>query len=199
MDRFLIILDPGHGVETPGKRSPVWEDGRQLFEHEFNLDIAKRIQKALNNENCFTMLSRHDEHDIPLSERVRWVNATTVPFHKSLFVSVHANAGGGKGWEVFTSVGETESDKYATIFYEEMMAEFPDVRFRKDMADGDPDKESQFYVLRKTTMPAVLTENFFMDTLSDCEIIMSEEGRKKIADAHISAIKRIIKIWENGK
>jgi N-acetylmuramoyl-L-alanine amidase len=204
MKRFLIILDPGHGIETPGKRSPVWEDGRQLFEHEFNLDITQRVRKEIK-EIAFVVQTREDEHDVSLKNRVQSANGFTHtmlahskgPWDKILFVSIHANAGGGKGWEVFTSVGETESDKYATVFYEEMMKEFPNIRFRKDMADGDPDKESQFYVLRKTSMPAVLTENFFMDTLSDCEIIMSEEGRQKIANAHIEAIRRIVKIWKN--
>lgn len=199
MTKYLIILDAGHGEETPGKRSPVWPDGRQLFEHEFNLDIVKRIIEAGLPADILEI--RPDGHDKPLKERVSQANAwyrRDNGFEKTLYVSVHANAGGGTGWEVFTSEGETESDKYATIFFEEMEKEFPDMPFRKDISDGDVDKESQFYVLRNTSMPAVLTENFFMDTLDpDCEILFSEEGREKIANAHIEAIKRIIKIWEN--
>ena len=38
-----VLIDNGHGVDTKGKRSPVWPDGRQLFEWEFNRDIAKRV------------------------------------------------------------------------------------------------------------------------------------------------------------
>jgi N-acetylmuramoyl-L-alanine amidase len=196
MNRYLIILDPGHGIETPGKRSPVWPDGRQLFEHEFNLEVVNKIRSEIK-EFVFVISTREDEHDVSLSDRIKFANSMSKGFDKILYVSVHANAGGGHGWEIFTSKGESKSDGYATIFYEEMLKEFPDIRFRKDTSDGDIDKEAQFYVLRKTSMPAVLTENFFMDTISDCEIIMSEEGRKKIANAHISAIKRIVETWED--
>jgi N-acetylmuramoyl-L-alanine amidase len=60
--------------------------------------------------------------------------------------------------------------------------------------DGDPDREANFYILRKTACPAVLTENFFMDTERDCHFIMSEAGRQAVADMHVSAIKKIIEL-----
>ncbi len=63
------------------------------------------------------------------------------------------------------------------------------MKYRSDTIDGDVDKEADYYVLKNTHMPAVLTENFFMDTLNpDCEIMMSTEGRIKIALAHYNAI-----------
>ena len=64
-------------------------------------------------------------------------------------------------------------------------------KMRKDTLDGDPDKESQFYILKHTKCPAVLSENFFMDTERDCRFIMSHEGRERIAEVHFRAIKRI--------
>lgn len=194
--KYVIYLDPGHGIETEGKRSPMWSDGRELFEHELNLDVANRVAAEL--QDTVTIIpTRTDTKDIPLSKRVDIANSTYQEYDKALFVSIHANLGGGTGWEVFTSVGETESDVYATLFYEEVRKLFPDMTYRLDWSDSDPDKEIDFYVLRKTKMPAVLTENFFMDTLNpDCEILMSEEGRQKIAMAHVNAIHRIIKIWD---
>jgi len=59
-------------------------------------------------------------------------------------------------------------------------------------ADGDIDKESDFYILKKTNCPAVLTENLFMDTENDCRFIMSEQGRKIIANLHVEAIKKMV-------
>jgi N-acetylmuramoyl-L-alanine amidase len=67
---------------------------------------------------------------------------------------------------------------------------FPEWRIRKDESDGDSDKESDFTILTKTNCPAILTENFFMDTQKDCKFILSDEGREKIADMHVSAILR---------
>ena len=40
---IVIVLDNGHGENTPGKRSPKLEDGSQFFEWEFNRDIVNRI------------------------------------------------------------------------------------------------------------------------------------------------------------
>jgi N-acetylmuramoyl-L-alanine amidase len=115
-------------------------------------------------------------------------------YPEAIVVSVHANAGGGTGFEVYTSVGETLADKYATIMFEEAKKELPEFKMRADFSDGDPDKESQFYILRHTKHPAMLTENLFMDTERDCRFIMSEIGRKRIADFHTKAIKRI---WDS--
>ena len=45
--KMKIILDNGHGIDTPGKRSPIWADGSQLFEYEFNRAITSRVYSAL--------------------------------------------------------------------------------------------------------------------------------------------------------
>ena len=46
----LVILDNGHGINTPGKRSPVWDDGTQLFEWKFNRNIVKELLKIDSEE-----------------------------------------------------------------------------------------------------------------------------------------------------
>lgn len=62
------------------------------------------------------------------------------------------------------------------------------MKIRKDMSDGDPDKESQFYILRKTKCPAVLTENLFQDNQEDVEFLLSEAGKRAIVDLHVKGI-----------
>ena len=72
------------------------------------------------------------------------------------------------------------------------MDNFPGRKARTDYADGDIDKESNFYILRNTRMPAVLTESFFMTNKNECQtILQTEEGRERIANFHVEAIKRI--------
>ena len=185
-----ILIDNGHGENTAGKRSPMWPDGTELREWEFNRDIAQRVFFALKRHGVDVELIVKEDIDVPLSERCNRVNeiAKAVGKNNCLLVSIHANAGGGTGWEAFTSVGETRSDKFATIFYEIAQEMFEGWAIRKDTTDGDLDKESQFYILRKTVCPAILTENFFMDTEKDCKFIMSEIGRRKVADFHVQAI-----------
>lgn len=191
MDRnTIVILDNGHGRETSGKRSPIWPFG-QLFEYEFNRDIAARVHSALLARGVRSVLLVPELNDIPLSMRSQRANKKAAEAGGNAFlVSIHANAGKGTGWEIFTTKGTTKSDALATIFWEEAKAEFaPDGwKMRSDMSDGDPDKESDFWILRKVSCPAVLTENFFMDTEKDCRLIMSEAGRARIAAVHIRAI-----------
>lgn len=191
----IVILDNGHGEETAGKRSPVWSDGSQLFEWEFNRDIVRRISEKLEADGIPYRILVPEETDISLTERARRANEIAKENNgKAYVLSIHANAGGGTGWEVYTSPGQTPSDAIATVFFEEAGREFvPDGwRMRSDYSDGDPDKEANFAILTKTTCPAILTENFFMDTEKDCRFIMSEDGRERIANMHVAAIKRVL-------
>lgn len=185
---MLIILDNGHGKETPGKRSPKWEDGSQLFEYEFNRDIVRRIAEKLKQHNIPYYILVPELEDISLSERCKRANNIYKDNKDCMLLSIHANAGGGTGWEAYTSIGNTKSDTYATILYQKAKKYFPNWKIREDKTDGDPDKEDNFYILKNTSCPAVLTENFFMDTKKDCAYILSEEGRENIANMHVNAI-----------
>ena len=193
MENYLVILDNGHGQDTSGKRSPKWKDGSQLFEYEFNRDIVRRIAKMLKKEGIEYKILVPEVIDISLQERCRRANHVhQMTGGKCFLLSIHANAGGGKGWEAWTSVGQTKSDEIAMILYNQFERDFKGVNIRKDMKDGDPDKESQFFILKHTKCAAVLSENFFMDTESDCRFIMQDEARERIARTHVEAIKKTI-------
>ena len=84
-----------------------------------------------------------------------------------MLVSLHSNAGGGNGFEVWTSIGQTKSDKYAELLAKQLINDFHDVRMRTDTSDGDTDKEATFYILKYTNCPAILPECLFYDTRSD--------------------------------
>ena len=191
----LIILDNGHGSNTIGKRSPLWKDGSQLLEYEFNRDIVKRVASILNTMGVPHCILVPELTDISLEIRVKRANELYNDLGKNACLfSIHANAGGGTGWECWTSVGKTKSDEYATILCNQFKKDFPEWKMRFDTSDGDPDKESNFYILKNTNCPAMLSENFFMDTEKDCRFIMSEEGRNRIARSHAEAMKAISKM-----
>ena len=65
---------------------------------------------------------------------------------------------------------------------------FPGRRIRTDYSDNDPDWEENFYILRHSLCPAVLTENFFMDNKSDLEYLQSKAGKQAVVDTHIEGI-----------
>lgn len=190
--RIIPILDNGHGVDTPGKRSPKWEDDTQLMEWEFNRDIVRRISDLCRASGIAYKILVPQQWDVPLAERVRRANdyASTCGM-ATMLLSIHANAGGGTGWECWTSRGKTRADEYATVLFNHIRAEFRNERMRADYSDGDPDKESDFYILKHTSMPAVLTENWFMDKESDCRKMLDGDFRQRIARAHFEALRYI--------
>lgn len=201
----VILLDNGHAKSTPGKRSPKFDDGSQFFEYEFNRDVVKRISQKLNCLGVTNhILVPEVEEDVPLSTRAARANKYCSQYGvgNCFFISVHVNAAGNgdwknaRGWCVFTTKGVTNSDKYATIFFEEAEKILPNynMTLRKDMSDGDPDWEENFTVIYKTQCPAILTENLFMDNKTDVAFLRTDLGRDVIAQIHVNAIKRICNI-----
>ena len=187
-----ILIDNGHGHNTPGKRSP---DGK-FREYAYNRDIAKRIVADLIDRGYDAELLVPEDNDISLEERVRRVNALCSAHGKSnvILVSIHVNAAGNgskwtnaTGWSVYTCKGQTVSDKLAECLCEAAIKNFPGKRIRTDYSDGDSDWEENLYILRHTLCPAVLTENFFMDGL-DLEFLQSKAGKQAIVDTHVEGI-----------
>lgn len=181
---MIVLVDNGHGAETPGKRSP---DGK-LREYEFNRAVAKLVVARLRASGVEASLLVPEEEDISLSERVRRANriAGIAGVSNVMLISIHANAFGddwneANGWSAYTSPGWTKSDAIAQALYAAAEQVFPEAKMRKD-------KEANFYILRKTACPAVLTENFFMTNRKECSLLLSEEGRSKIADLHVKGI-----------
>ena len=188
-----ILIDNGHGIQTKGKRSP---DGKFL-EYAYTREIARQVVTDLKNKGYAADLLVPEEDDIPLSERVRRTNAHCQAFGKTnvILISIHVNAAGdgskwmnATGWSCYTCKGQTESDRLATCLYDAAIKNFPDKRIRTDFSDADSDWEEGFYILKKSLCPAVLTENFFMDKLSDRDYLQSEVGKQAIVDTHIEGI-----------
>lgn len=195
--KYTFILDPGHGIDTPGKRSPVWEDGSQLLEYKFNRQVVKKIESMAQKLGIKTVNICTEIEDISLGTRVRRANkyAAEHSDEQCIYVSVHGNAAGveqANGFEVFTSPGQTKSDLVATEFIEALKESDLDVKLRLDHTDGDPDKESRFYVLMKTSMPAVLTENGFFSNEKESKLMMTKEFQYQVAEVHIRMMQKVI-------
>lgn len=191
---MIVLIDNGHGglingtYATPGKRKD-WGDRGIIYEGEFNRAIVAGIIEQLTKLEIPYVNIAPEYRDVRLETRVK--RANEYPVGSSFYLSIHSNAGGGHGSEIFTSPGKTKSDKIATVFGEEYQKEFPNRKLRTDFSDGDLDKERRFFVLTNTRMPAILTENFFMDNFEEFrDILNTRKGRQKIADYHVKAIVR---------
>ena len=193
-----ILIDPGHGIDTPGKRSP---DGLFL-EYLWNRQVADLILEGLVSAGVDASMVVTETNDVTLRNRVNRVNTicNRVGASNVLLVSIHANAAGNgsawmnaRGWSCYTSKGKTKSDQVAECLYDAFEEEFQDRKIRKDMSDGDRDWEENFYVLQKSKCPAVLLENFFYDNREECAWMLQEETKRRIASAAVKGIIKYIK------
>lgn len=187
-----ILIDNGHGENTPGKRSPDGKFREYLYAREIAKDIEGELKFiGLDAERIVT-----ETEDISLEERARRVNEICgrLGAENVVLISIHCNAskngewGKARGWSAYTSKGKTKSDELATMLYVEAAKHFAGQTLRKEFSDGDPDWEEAFYILRKTKCPAVLTENFFMDNEQDLAYLTSKEGREAIVRTHVAAL-----------
>lgn len=186
-----LLLDAGHGgminglYQTSGKRSPVWNDGTQLFEGELNRQIKARIFELCHFDGIRYVDINPQQTDLSLQDRV--TKANTYNSKESIFVSLHSNAGGGTGCEVFIAEQHSTTSKQMAESVEANYKNFfPNERWRGI-------RKKNFYVIKNTSMPAILVESFFMDTEAECKVyLMSAKGRDKIAHWIYSSIKKFL-------
>ena len=199
MKDLVVILDAGHGIDTPGKCSP----DKTLYEWQWTREIVAMLCTRLYGlEHVQTVILVPEEHDVPLKERVRRVNTIVhdakIEGKECLLISIHINAAGhgtwknASGWSCWVSNNASEKSKqFAQIAYREAVSlglqgnrVVPEEQYWK----------SNFYILKNTPCPAVLTENMFQDNKEDVEFLKSEKGKEKIVALHFNAIKKYLEL-----
>jgi N-acetylmuramoyl-L-alanine amidase len=188
--KLSVILDPGHGAETVGKRSP---DG-SLLEYAFNRDVAARVKAHLERHGVETLLTVADDTDLPLEDRCKVANASGA----DAFISLHANAyGSGKnwtkqnGWEVFVYKKGSFSEQLANAVHSETIP-------ASGLADRGV-KAERYYVIRNVNMPAVLIEHGFYTNQTEIELLKSPEFRERLAVMDAKGILRFFGVaWSDS-
>lgn len=185
-----VLLDNGHGENTPGKRSP---DGR-LREWAYTREIADMVIFGLRKKGVDAERIVKEDTDVPLSERCRRANDIYKETgKKAILVSIHCNAAGSGtnwmnacGWSVFVSNNASANSKKLADSLAKAAGE-KGVNIRKPMP-GKLYWEQNLAMCRDTNCPAVLTENFFQDNKEDVEYLLSREGKQTVAQIHIDGI-----------
>ena len=189
-----ILIDNGHGKETPGKRSP----DSTFFEWQFNREIATRVCEALVNEGYDAERIVTTDEDVSLMERCHRVNAVCQQLGRKnvVLVSIHANAAGkgnwstARGWTGWVAKqASAKSRLLAQLLYDQAL-----LMGYKGNRSVPPTHywQADFAIIKRTLCPAVLTENLFYDNQEDLAILKSETGKKNIVDLHVTAIKRYV-------
>jgi N-acetylmuramoyl-L-alanine amidase len=182
-----LYLDPGHGGSDPGAQ------GNGLIEKNINLDIALKIRTILSNnyEDVDIMMSRTSDSSKSLSQRTNEANSWGADY----YLSIHCNAynGSAEGYEDF--IHSSVSNFSASAKYQDIMhAEIIKVNQLRDRGQ----KKANFHVLRETTMPALLTENGFIDNEQDAALMKQSSWRQKVAQGHVNGLARAFSLKQKS-
>lgn len=185
---FKIALGAGHGINTEGKRCLKSLDPNETREWWLNDRICDYVESYLKGYEGYKLLRLDDSDDgkdnIPLADRVK----AAKDFGADFYLSVHHNAGmnGGSGGGIVVYVHPNASDtsrKWQAALYDALINHTGLKGNRSQpKADGD------YYVLRKTAMPAVLLELGFMDSKTDVPVILTNEYAQQCARAIVEVI-----------
>lgn len=192
---FILILDNGHGSNTPGKCSP----DRTLREYAWARTMTALIAQKARARGIRTEIIVPETTDVPLATRSARANAIARKhgLKKCLFVSVHINAAGADGkWHDatgFTAWVAQNASRNSKTFARLVTAEMKARGLGGNRAPNPLGYHTaNFAVIRRADCPAVLTENLFQDNRTEVRYLLSPHGQDTIAEAHVAAIEKYI-------
>jgi N-acetylmuramoyl-L-alanine amidase len=191
----VVLIDNGHGQNTLGKCSP----DKSLMEWSWTREIAAMVVASLKSKGIDARLLVKETADISLSERVRRCNTVCRQYGASnvVLVSIHVNAAGSdgkwhdaRGFSVWVAKTCSEaSKKLARLMYGE--AEKRNLKGNR-YVPKERYWQANFAMVKNTNCPAVLTENLFQDNKEDVEYLLSDEGKKSIAQLHVDSLTKYL-------
>ena len=224
-ENTIIILGTAHLGTTPGKCSPDNRFREAVWSREICKDLNAILHQygykseidyePLNPSADMKGATTKQQQNNELAVRVNYVNSLCQKHgsNNCLYISIHVDAAGADnkwhtagGFTVWTSVGQTKSDRLAEYIYDRAITNLKEYSqimasgkikglydknqnyIRMDKSDGDKDKEANFYVLKNTECPAVLIECMFQDNKSDVEYLLSDLGRHEITRSILEGI-----------
>ncbi len=167
-----VMIDPGHGGEDPGAISV-----RGTSEKHVNLAISKLVAARLKSHGVTVVMTRTGDETVSRKRRTDLANAR----RPDLFVSIHANSfkpnRSVTGFDVFhaRSCSQTSKDAARSI-----ASAFKAAGIRPH---GPGVRGAGFYVLVRTTSPAVLVETGFLSNQAECDRLHDAGYQRKVANA----------------
>lgn len=199
MKVYLAFVGGGHGFNTAGKRTPPIKSlgGRQIKEHEFNEPVSQYLIEDLKRAGVQVYDAAPGDRDVPLRERTDYANRIYKQYCDkygkvnvvAIYVSIHFNALDGKfdgpgkdpeGFSVHIDPGSVGGRKLAQCILDELKA--GTVQKNRGIV------EQNLHITRESHMPAVLTENGFMDNEREALLMLSPTFQKEVATEHAKGI-----------
>ncbi|SEN42682.1 N-acetylmuramoyl-L-alanine amidase [Lihuaxuella thermophila] len=172
---FKIMIDPGHGGHDSGAI------GNGLREKDLTLAVSKAIkQELMNYAGVEVRLTRENDRYVDLADRCAMANRWGADF----FLSIHINSGGGNGFESYVYRAASAKSRTAQDQIHAAVTAVTNAKGWKDRGK----KEAGFYVIKNTRMPALLTENGFIDTEGNADDLKQTGFIQALAVAHAKGI-----------
>lgn len=197
----IIVIDPGHGGENSGTTSVLGNH----YEKEFTLDWALRLQKALTDAGWQVFLTRSNDSDLALSNRV----AVAAEHKADLFLSLHFNSAAPNqsqaGLETYCLTPAGMPSNLTRGGGDETASAFPNNAFDAGnlllalrvqrallQVNGHNDRgirRARFPgVLRGQQRPAVLIEGGYLSNPAEARRISDPAYRQRLAEALAGAL-----------
>src|SRR5436190_1644557 len=163
---ITVVIDAGHGGHDRGGIP-----GQSVAEKEMTLDVAQRLRNVLAASGYRVVMTRDSDVFVPLGTRVAIANS----YRNAIFVCIHFNAtkrAGASGIETYFYSRDSLPLASAVHYY---------------VTGGAPSgnrgvRRRGYYVLRKTSIPAVLVECGFLTNPTEAAYAQSTSYRQKLAE-----------------
>ncbi|MFW5433689.1 N-acetylmuramoyl-L-alanine amidase [Paenibacillus apiarius] len=179
-----VWIDAGHGGRDSGTA------GNGVKEKDIALrvsnEITQRLESQYDGVKCY--LSRSTDVYLTLSERTSMANAAGA----DVLVSIHCNAGGGAGgFESFTYSGTKDA---TTVALQDVLHTAVMAKLQQFGVKDRGQKKKDLHMCRESRMPAVLTENLFVDVAADAARLRRPEVIEAIIAGHVAGVARYLKL-----
>lgn len=190
--RLTILLDAGHGENTPGKCSP---DG-EFREFSWNRAEVHLLGQCLSGLGFNVINLVPEDFDVPINDRVKLVNKLCGEHGVAncILVSIHCNAAPGKGWHSARGFMPFVAKENASLRSKRLAQNVFDEAARRNLLGNRMPPSERYWtrektgILRATHCPSILVECGFMDNHEDLEFLKSDHGRQTVVELIVEAI-----------
>lgn len=170
-----VLIDPGHGDFDPGKVGD-----RNTLEKDINISIALKLQTYLELADAYVLMTRADDSAVGSNKNADMAGRKHIAntSEADILVSIHQNAftdGRPKGPMVFHYSSEEQSVNLAGSIQERLNVALERSPNRK------PKVNKSYFILKKTTIPAVIVECGFLTNSWDLDCLRQEAYQEKVA------------------
>lgn len=190
----IWLIDSGHGgmingeYQTAPDKMYTHHDGSVFYEGVFNRTIKMMLLDRLKDAGVKYIDLCPSEIDMLLKVRTDVANTYHIAYDEKCFLlSLHSNAGGGTGFEVFCDTRSTKSRLYGNMLGMTLNNAFPDIQFR-EADDGQFCKKANFWILRYSFCPALLVECLFFDNWYDYQLLIDIDFQIKYVESLVQFI-----------